>query len=189
MTYYNGAGPFAGSMATDDYGIAMRVRAWHQYKKRYDHYFTWETTNYEAGGYQVRLLSDARTFGFWTSTSSVLGRTGFQYSNGDGVLLYPGQDALFPEESYNVDAAFPSWRLKMMRRGINDFTYLTLATKYNAKRVNEIVQTILPKVNWEYGVQDVNDPTYQYGGVSWSVDPDVWERAREELAQIISNHR
>lgn len=190
ITFYNGYRPGNGTMATEDDGVAPRVLEWVDYKKKFDHHFEWETTNYtHASATNSDLFNDALTFGYYTSDSGTYGRTGFSYSNGEGVLIYPGTDTLFPADSYGADVPFPSWRLKMWRRGINDHTYLTMAAQFDATQVDTIVQTIIPSVLWERGVVDVNDPTYQYGSKSWSSDPNVWELARESLANIISYHR
>lgn len=188
--YYNGYRPFTGSMLTEDDGVAMRVASWMQYKMKYDGYFWW-FSNYwvdeNNGGHNTDWMTDSNTFGLVSaSSSSVFGRTCFNCQNGDGVLLYPGTDVIVSSNTLGIDGPIPSWRLMMARRGINDFTYLTLAAKYDAKTVDAIVRRIIPQVLWERGVVDINDPTYQYGPVSWSRDPDVWERAREELARIIA---
>lgn len=190
--YYNGARPWSGTLATDDDGVAPRVIEWMQYKKKFDHYFYWQGTNWLDGNNDATendLFHDAMTFGFDLIVSTIVGRTSFNYNNGDGVLLYPGTDTVYTADSYGIDVPIPSWRLKMLRRGINDFTYLTLAAQYDARAVDSIVQRIIPKVLWDYGVFDTGDPTYQYGPKSWSSDPDVWERAREQLAEIIARHR
>jgi uncharacterized repeat protein (TIGR01451 family) len=34
-------------------------------------------------------------------------------------------------------------------------------------------------------VTDPNDPSYVFTDISWSIDPDIWERARSQLAQIL----
>ena len=44
---------------------------------------------------------------------------------------------------------------------------------------------MIPKVLWEYGVEDPSDPSWVLTDISWSTDPDVWEEARRELAAII----
>jgi hypothetical protein len=44
---------------------------------------------------------------------------------------------------------------------------------------------MVPKVLWEYGVEDPGDPTWVLTDISWSTDPDDWEAARAELADII----
>jgi hypothetical protein len=117
----------------------------------------------------------------------VLGETGWNYLNGDGVLLYPGTDTRYPADSYDVMGPFASLRLKHWRRGIQDVDYLTLAAAINPTRTAEIVNEMVPKVLWEYGVEDPEDPTWVLTDISWSTDPDDWETARAELADIIEN--
>jgi hypothetical protein len=43
----------------------------------------------------------------------------------------------------------------------------------------------VPEVLWEYGVEDLGDPTWVRADISWSNDPDDWEAARRALAEII----
>lgn len=188
--HYNGGRPWWGSMVTEDDGVAWRVMMWGQYKMHYDKYFIWRSNFWIDTAHSNRnndLFKDARTFGYFTSTSTTMGWTGTQYQNGDGVLIYPGVNTINTEDDYGAtDAMFPSWRLAMWRRGIRDFDVLTMAAKVNPKRVNEIVQATIPKVIYEYGCFDVNDCSYQYGPKSWSSDPNVWELAREQLYNIIA---
>jgi hypothetical protein len=102
------------------------------------------------------------------------------------VLLYPGTDVLFPSDSYGVDGPFASLRLKHWRRGVQDVDYLTLASAVNPNEVRTLVNTMVPKAGWEYGVTDPGDPSYVIADISWSNDPQVWESARARLADIIS---
>jgi hypothetical protein len=48
---------------------------------------------------------------------------------------------------------------------------------------------MVPKVLWEYGVARSSDPTWQRTDISWSTDPDEWEKARSELGEIILSKR
>src|ERR1035437_3502587 len=52
---------------------------------------------------------------------------------------------------------------------------------------DKIVNQMVPKVLWEYGVHNPSDPTYQYTDVSWPTNADAWENARTSLATIIEN--
>lgn len=101
------------------------------------------------------------------------------------MLFYPGTDVLFPEDSYGVDGPFASLRLKHWRRGLQDHDYLALAAAIDPEAVDAIVQSIVPAVVWEVGVDELADPTYVHADISWSTDPDVWEAARAQLAAII----
>ncbi len=185
---YNGGRPGQGSFMTDDDGVALRELAWGQYKKNVSRWFYWESTYYnntQGGTGQTNVFKQAMTFGGAGTPDSIRGLTGWNYSNGDGVLFYPGTDKIFPTESYNVSGPIASLRLKFWRRGIQDVDYLTLAAKVNPAKTQEIVNRLVPKAMWEVGVENPADPTYLNGPVSWSDDPSVWEAARLELANII----
>ncbi|MFH1038450.1 MAG: glycoside hydrolase domain-containing protein [PVC group bacterium] len=180
--------PNVGSMAIEDDGVSPRVTAWAQFKKQVGRWFYWESTyydNFQGGTGQTNVFRSAFTFGGHSGYNQVLGETGWNYGNGDGVLFYPGTDLNFPVDSYGVNGPFASLRLKHWRRGIQDVDYLTLAAKVAPDRVLQIVSTMIPKILWECGVDDPTDPTWIRTDISWSTDPDVWEAARRELADII----
>jgi hypothetical protein len=134
---------------------------------------------------QTNLFQQAQTFGCYSDDDAVQGETGWNYTNGDGVLFYPGTDLRYPGDSYGLLGPLASLRLKLWRRGIQDVDYLTMAAAIDPVRTAEIVDEIIPQVLWELGVESEEDPTYVYSDISWSTDPDVWEAAREELADII----
>lgn len=185
---YNGSRPAAGSFATDDDGVALRVNAWIQFKEHVHRWFYWESTYYDdeqAGAGKVNLFRSAHTFGGYSRNDAVAGESGAAYSNGDGVLFYPGTDTLFPSDSYGVDGPFASLRMKQWRRGIEDYEYLARAVEIDPVAVSNIVETMIPSVVWEVGVDSVRDPTYVRADISWSTDPDDWDAARAELARII----
>ncbi len=186
--FYNGIRPASGSFATEDDGVALRALAWGQHKKRIDRWFYWESTyynNYQAGEGQTNVFQQAATFGGNGGNDPVQGETGWNHSNGDGVLFYPGTDKLFPGEAYAVSGPLASLRLKLWRRGIQDGEYLELAAAKDPDKVKQIVQQMIPKAMWEVGVSDPGDPTWVRADISWSIDPDEWEQARAQLAAII----
>jgi len=186
---YNSNRPAAGSFATEDDGVALRVLAWAQYKMGIDRWFYWESTyydNFQGDTGQTDVFTTAHTFGGLDDCcDGALGETGWNYLNGDGVLFYPGTDTRFPAESYGVMGPFASLRLKLWRRGIQDVDYLTLAARVDPVATEGIVERMIPKVLWEVGVSDPGDPTWVLSDISWSVNPDDWEQARAELADII----
>ena len=185
---YNGERPGSGSFAIEDDGIALRELAWGQYKKGIDRWFFWEGTyyhNFQGNTGQTNVFQTAHTFGGFDEVDAVFGETGWNYSNGDGVLFYPGTDLVYPEASYGVFGPFASLRMKHWRRGIQDVEYLVMAQAINLARVQEIINDMIPTVLWENGVEDPNDPSWVLTDISWSTDPDVWEAARAELASII----
>jgi len=192
---YNGTRPASGSFATEDDGVALRELAWGHYKKGVDRWFYWDSTyyiNYQCYGYSdprayTNLFQQAQSYGCYDYDDESLGQAGWNYFNGDGVLFYPGTDTHYPEESYGVLGPLASLRLKYWRRGIQDVDYLTLAAAINPTGTAEIVEAMVPQVLWEYGVSDPGDPTWVRTDISWSTDPDDWEAARAELADIIED--
>jgi hypothetical protein len=188
---YNGHRPASGSFSTEDDGVALRELPWGQYKKGIDRWFFWESTyydDYQSGRGQTDLFHDAQTFGPAPHFDTLMGMTSGTFSNGDGVLFYPGTDKIFPADSYGVQGPFASLRLKHWRRGIQDVDYVVLAAAADAAKTKAIVDGAVPKALWEYGVNDPNDPTWVRTDISWSVNPDAWEAARAKLADIIEGH-
>ena len=189
--YYNGSRPASGSFATEDDGVALRVNGWIQHKKKIDRWFYWEGTyydNYQCDQGHTDVFNRAQTFGCKDAgldTEFARGEYGWNYTNGDGVLFYPGTDRHYTAESYGVEGPIVSLRMKHWRRGIQDADYLALAAAVNPEATEAIVQRMVPTVLWEYGVENEDDPTYVHTDISWSTDPEKWEAAREELAQII----
>ena len=190
---YNGFRPATACFMTEDDGVALRSLPWGQYKKGIQRWFYWESTyyvNFQAYGYsdpraRANLFQQAQTFGMFSSTDAVQGETGWNYSNGDGVLFYPGTDVLYPADSYGLAGPIASLRLKHWRRGIQDADYLALAAAKDPARTAAIVARMMPAFYWEVGVESEDDPTYVYSDISWPTDPDAWEAARQELADII----
>lgn len=185
---YNGGRPATGTFATEDEGVALRQVAWTQYKMGVDRWFFWDATyyhNYQGNTGQTNVFQTAHTYGDYDGVDPELGETGWNYSNGDGVLMYPGVDLVYPDESYGMFGPFASLRLKHWRRGIQDVDYLAMAAAINPGRVAGIVQAMIPAVLWELGIEDPEDPTWVLTDISWPTDPDVWEAARAELADII----
>lgn len=186
--FYNGGRPGSGSFMTEDDGVALREIPWGQYKKGIDRWFYWESVyynNFQWNTGQTDVFAQAKTYGGTSGIDAVLGEKGGSYSNGDGVMFYPGTDTVYPAESYGVQGPFASLRLKYWRRGIQDVDYLALAQQKDPVKAQQIIDQIVPKVLWEYGVNDPNDPTWVLTDISWSNNPDVWETARHQLADII----
>lgn len=188
---YNGMRPASGSFAIEDDGIALRELPWGQYKKQVDRWFFWNATyysNYQGERGDTDVFSEAQTFGGTPSFDAITGLTGWNTTNGDGVLFYPGTDAVFPNESYGLDGPIASLRLKYWRRGIEDVAYIQLADAVDHEATQAIVERMVPKVLWETGVDDPTDPTWVRAPISWSTNPDDWEAARRDLARIILRH-
>jgi hypothetical protein len=94
---------------------------------------------------------------------------------------------MFPQASYELPGPIASLRLKHWRQGLQDADYLALARKVDPRRVQALIDKMVPKVLWEYGVDDENDPSWVKTDISWPTEPEAWNAAREELAAIIES--
>lgn len=185
---YNGKRPLSGSFATEDDGVSLRALSWAQLKLGVKRWFFWNGTyynNYQGGSGDTNVFQSAQTFGMRAKEDPLIGETGWNYSNGDGVLFYPGTDKIFSAESYGVKGPFASLRLKLWRSGIEDAKYIEAAFEKNPSATKAIMQRMLPKVLWQVGVADESDPTWKKTDISWSNEPQVWESARRDLAKIV----
>lgn len=189
---YNGSRPSWGTITEDmDDGTSPLALFTSLHKKNLGVYFYWNATyynDYQSGRGQNDLWNVAQTFGATPSSDALDGLKSNNYSNGDGVLMYPGTDTLFPSDSRGVNAPYPGVRLKLMRDGIQYFDYIAMAKAINATTTNSIEATLLPSpIMWELQCHNLGDCTYVWGKPTWSDDPDIWESNRETLAQIIDS--
>jgi hypothetical protein len=185
---YNGSRPASGSFAIEDDGVALRELAWGQYKKKIARWFAWEATyydDYQGGRGENDVFHNAQVFGGPVAENKLSGRIGWNSSNGDGLLFYPGTDRIYPASSYELEGPIASLRLKLWRRGIQDVDYLALADAVDPAAVRAIIDRMVPSVLWENGVSEPKDPTWATCPIGWSINPDDWEHAREQLADII----
>ena len=98
--------------------------------------------------------------------------------NGDGLLIYPGRDFIFPAEDRGIDGPLPSIRLKNWRRGIQDVEYLVLARQAGEGTLaDQVIDTLVPRALDDNGLS---------GGesVPWEEDGEIWLQQRRRLADL-----
>ena len=165
---YNGVRPFTGTFMIDDFAVSPRVNPWIQYKHGIPRWFYWESTYYkdhEGGRGDIDVFFEASNFS----------NNDDDRLNGDGMLIYPGRDVIFPTQDRGFDGPMPSIRLKNWRRGIQDVEYVVLAKKAgHAALVDKLLGQLLPRVL--AGDLQPDEPA------SWPDDGEVWLRARTLLA-------
>ena len=170
---YNGVRPFSGSFLLDDVGVSPRINPWIQFKFAIERWFYWEATYYrdfQGKRGQIDVFSEAANF---TNRHGDL-------ANGDGLLIYPGTDLLFPKSSQKLGVPIPSIRLKNWRRGILDAAYLKLAAANGHEDfVKDLLNRLLPNVL--AGETDARFP------VVWPESGEAWLEARRLLAETIAN--
>jgi hypothetical protein len=185
---YNALRPMTGSFATEDDQSALRELVWAQDKMGIKRWFYWESVywnNFQAEAGDTDVMNVAHTFGKKGTVDPNFGETGWNYSNGDGVLLYPGKAAMLPNSSYDYEGPLSSLRLEAWFRGIQDYEYLKLAEKKDPKATRAIINRMVTKALWEYSVDDPADPTWVKTDTLFQTDAAAWETAKIELAKII----
>jgi hypothetical protein len=99
------------------------------------------------------------------------------FINGDGVLMYPGQEVLHPEEDRGINGPVSTVQVANLRRGLQDHLYLTLAREKGLEPlVQEILRSVVPRVFSDAGET-----------VGFAENGDVYEAARLKLAQAIES--
>ena len=97
------------------------------------------------------------------------------FINGDGVLMYPGQDVLHPEEDRGIEGPVSTVQLANLRRGLQDHQYLTLARRLGLEpEVQEALQAVVPRVFSDAGET-----------VGFAETGEAYEAARLKLGEAI----
>ena len=154
--FYHAGEPSVGLMCLDSIGLAFRTWSWIAWKYKTDGFFDWASNFWGANPY-----TDPTTFGD---------------DNGNMVLFYPGHK--LPQIGLNsIKGPVSSFRMKMVRRGIQDYEYFRRARELGINPdliVNSIVRKGLGETG-SYGI----DPG------AWSRNPEEWYRARDALGEMI----
>jgi len=164
--------PKSAADVIDDWGIAFRIKPWIAYKCNVDRWFTWESTHWIRNSNET---NPSTSIDVWTNPLT------FDYPSqdtdgmGDGTLFYPGRDYVFPAQDRQFDGPISSIRLKMYRRGAQDYEYMWLAAQRGqGTQVQSILQGVLPHVM--SSALTVPD---------WSNANITYEYARSQLADLI----
>jgi len=154
--FYHAGEPSVGLMCLDAIGLAFRTWSWIAWKYRCDGFFDWASN-------------------FW-GESPYTDPVSFGTDNGNMYLFYPGKK--LPQVGLPaVKGPIPSFRMKMVRRGIQDYEYFQRARELGLNPdpfVNSVVDRGLGETG-SYGI----DPR------AWSRDPEEWYRARDALGELI----
>jgi hypothetical protein len=164
---YNGVRPFTGSFVIDDVAVSTRVNPWIQYKFNIPRWFYWESTYYkDTQGKRGNIDVLKQPINFTNRDGDRM--------NGDGLLIYPGRDHLFPASDQGLDYPLASIRLKNWRRGIQDVEYLVLAKKAGHQAlVERLLRKMLKRA--------LKDETSEGRAVGWPESGEIWLEARRAL--------
>jgi hypothetical protein len=169
---YNGKRPAAGSMVLDVPATDLRANAWIAARYDIDRWFYWECIywldNFGRGGRGGELGFDP------FEVAETFHNAHGDFSNHDGILLYPGRQAAPGMVDYGVAAIFPSVRLKNLRRGIQDAGYVALARAIDPDETSFVVKRMIPSALALAGRRP-----------SWPERGAAWLDARRDLARIL----
>ena len=170
---YNGGRPFAGAIVIDAPATDARAIIWSCFKHGIDLYFYWHSVHWRHN-HQQRPGAD-KNQNIWANP--VTFETSHSFANGDGVLIYPGQEVLHVAENRGVPGPVSCLRLANLRRGLQDHLYLTFARSLGFEA---LVQDSLEQV-----VPQVFSDTEENVGIGFAEGSQTFEQARLQLAEAI----
>ena len=176
---YNGGRPAAGAIVIDAPATDPRATIWACFKHGVDNYFYWHGVHWQhnrqkVGERKQNVWANPITFDNRGQPNKPVDDQG--YINGDGVLMYPGEDKLHPDQDRGIPGPISTIQLANFRRGLQDHQYLTLARKLKLDGVvDEVLRSVVPHVFSDSGP-----------AVGFSEAGNDYERARYKLAQAIA---
>ncbi len=176
---YNGGRPAAGAIVIDAPATDARATIWACFKHGIDVYFYWHAVHWlhntsKQGERRQNVWANPVTYDNRTSM------TDGSFANGDGVLMYPGEEKLHPDEDRGIAGPCSTIQMANFRRGLQDHQYLALARRHGlGALVDEVLRTVVPRV--------FSDATVRVG---FAETGNAYEQARYKLAQAIAGlHR
>jgi hypothetical protein len=176
--FYNGGRPAGGAITIDAPATDARATIWAAFKHDIRVYFYWHGVhwrhNHQKPGNKIQnVWADTITFDSRKEEKRSPDDAG--YIHGDGVLMYPGEERLHPDQDRGVPGPVSTVQLANFRRGLQDHQYLMLARRLGlADEVRDEVQAIVPKVFSDAGER-----------VSFPESGDPYEAARLRLGRAI----
>lgn len=177
--FYNGGRPAAGAIVIDSPATDPRASIWAAFKHDVEVYFYWHAVHWRhnsqkrVGDRNQNVWAESITFDNRAQPDKAIDDQG--YIHGDGVLLYPGEERVHPEEDRGLAGPVSTVQLANFRRGLQDHQYLTLARDLGLDReVRDALETIVPRVFSDAGER-----------VSFPQHGDPYEEARGRLARAI----
>jgi hypothetical protein len=176
--FYNGGRPAGGAITIDAPATDARATIWAAFKHDVRVYFYWHSVHWrhnsqKQGERNQNVWADTITFDNRKQPEKEADSQG--YIHGDGVLMYPGQERLHPEQDRSVPGPVATVQLANFRRGLQDHQYLTLARQLGLKSVvDEVLAAIVPRM-----FSEATDR------VSFPETGDPYDAARLKLARAI----
>ncbi len=178
VSFYNGGRPQGPTPVIDAPATEARVVAWAAFKHDVDLYFFWHGDHWQhnrqkQGERKQNVWANPITFDNRGQPRKPVEDQGF--INGDGVLLYPGEEKLHPEEDRGIAGPIGSVQLANLRRGLQDHQYLTLAKTLGLEaELKTALAEVVPRVFSDAGET-----------VGFAETGETFETARLALAAAI----
>ncbi|SFS68975.1 DUF4091 domain-containing protein [Paenibacillus sp. BC26] len=184
LWFYNGYRPYHGSIILESEAVDMRVNAWLRWRYGIEGYFIWHGTHWRhnhqgpRGRWNQNVFHYPVTFMYVAKDESAYyGEDGVHFGNGDGLLFYPGRDPFFREQDRGINGPISSIRMKNLRRGIQDYEYLWLASMGGSRaEADAIAKAAVPT-----GMHE----TVAGAQASWSSNGSDWDSYRRSVAELI----
>ena len=150
ISFYNSGRPQGPALIIDAPATEARVVAWAAFKHGIDLYFFWHGDHWrhnsqKQGERNQDVWGNPITFDNRGQPNKPIEDQG--YINGDGVLFYPGEEKLHPEQDRGLAGPVGTVQLANLRRGLQDHQYLTLARRLGLEaEVKEALAAIVPRV-------------------------------------------
>jgi hypothetical protein len=173
---YNGGRPNGPAIVIDAPATEARAMAWAAFKHDIDVYFVWHGVHWQhnsqkQGERKQNVWANPITF----DNRGQPNKNDHGYINGDGVLLYPGEEKVHPEEDRGIAGPVASVQLANLRRGLQDHLYLTMARQRGqTAAVDAALRAVVPRVFSDAGET-----------VGFAETGDEYEAARLDLARAI----
>ena len=174
--FYNGGRPQGPSPVIDAPATEARAVAWAAFRHQADTYFYWHGVHWRHNSQkQGERVQDVWANPITFDNRGQPNKEDFGTINGDGVLLYPGQDVLHPDEDRGIDGPVATVQLANLRRGLQDHLYLTMARQLGLEpAVRKALDAVVPRVFSDAGKT-----------VGFAETGEAYEAARRELADAI----
>lgn len=175
--FYNGGRPHGPAIAIESPATDPRAAIWACFKHDIRVYFYWHSVHWRHNSQK----QGERNQDVWANPITFDNRgqpnkNSFGIGYGDGVLMYPGEEKVHPEQDRGIRGPCATIQLANFRRGLQDHQYLTLARKLGLNTlVSETLQAVVPKVFSDAGET-----------VGFAENGDVYETARYKLAKAIA---